>query len=130
MAWIEKLSEDQDESGTLARVYSASKSRAGEVAQILQVMSPRPDLLEKFIDLYVQLMQHSSGLSRAEREWVAVLTSQHLPPILRPSRALFKSRSGVQQSSDRGHGVNSVWFRRKPEASRTPDRLPEHRRHD
>ena len=77
MAWIEKLSEDQDESGTLARVYSASKSRSGEVAQILQVMSPRPDLLEKFIDLYVQLMQHSSGLSRAEREWVAVLTSQH-----------------------------------------------------
>ena len=62
MARIEKLSEDQDESGTLARVYSASKSRSGEVAQILQVMSPRPDLVEKFIDLYVQLMQHSSGL--------------------------------------------------------------------
>ena len=77
MPWIDKLTEDQDGSGTLARVYSASKSRAGEVAQILQVMSPRPDLLEKFIDFYVQLMHHSTGLSRAEREWVAVLTSQH-----------------------------------------------------
>ena len=33
----------------LARVYAASASRAGEVAQILQVMSPRPDLLEKYL---------------------------------------------------------------------------------
>jgi alkylhydroperoxidase family enzyme len=77
LAWIDHLSEDQDDSEILSRVYAASKSRAGDVAQILQVMSPRPDLLEKFLDFYVQLMHHSSGLSRAEREWVAVLTSQH-----------------------------------------------------
>jgi len=77
LAWIDHLSKQEDDSGTLERVYASSRSRVGDVAQILQVMSPRPDLLEKFIDFYVQLMHRSVGLSRAEREWVAVLTSQH-----------------------------------------------------
>ncbi|MGE4620375.1 MAG: peroxidase [Planctomycetota bacterium] len=77
MARIDHVTEDQDDSEILSRVYADSRSRAGDVAQILKVMSPRPDLLEKFLDFYVQLMHHSSGLSRAEREWVAVLTSQH-----------------------------------------------------
>jgi hypothetical protein len=76
MAWIEPLSEDQDHSGTLKRVYSGSKSRAGEVAEIIRVMSPRPDLLEPFLLLYQRLMlAPETTLSRAEREWVAVMTS-------------------------------------------------------
>ncbi|MDE0959269.1 MAG: peroxidase [Planctomycetota bacterium] len=77
MAWIEPLSEEQDESGILKKIYAGSRSRTGEVAQIIQVMSPRPDLLEPFLELYVRLMHGTSGLTRAEREWVAVLTSQY-----------------------------------------------------
>ena len=77
MPWIEPLSQEQDESGLLGRIYAGSRSRAGEVAQIIQVMSPRPDLLEPFLELYIRLMQGTSGLTRAEREWVAVLTSQY-----------------------------------------------------
>jgi nucleoside-diphosphate-sugar epimerase len=46
-----------------------------EVAEIIQVMSPRPDLLEPFLELYLRVMRGPSELSRAEREWVAVLTS-------------------------------------------------------
>jgi alkylhydroperoxidase family enzyme len=75
MSWIEHLREDQDASGILERVYAGCRSRAGEVAEIIQVMSPRPDLLEPFLELYLRVMRGPSELSRAEREWVAVLTS-------------------------------------------------------
>lgn len=75
MSWIEYLREDQDASGILERVYAGCRSRTGEVAEIIQVMSPRPDLLEPFLELYLRVMRGPSELSRAEREWVAVLTS-------------------------------------------------------
>ncbi|HCW45613.1 MAG: carboxymuconolactone decarboxylase family protein [Planctomycetia bacterium] len=76
MSWITELNPNEDDSGILERVYSAASGRVGSVAQILKVMSLRPDLLELFMRFYVSLMKEGSGLSCAEKEWVAVLTSQ------------------------------------------------------
>lgn len=76
MSWISQQTPENDPSGILAKIYGAASGRAGEVAEILKVMSLRPDLLDSFMKFYVQLMKGPGELTSAEREWIAVLTSQ------------------------------------------------------
>ena len=76
MAWVEQTSEE-DAEGELARIYQAARERSGgKVANILRVISLRPELLSTFMRMYLQLMQSESTLSRADRELVATVTSR------------------------------------------------------
>ena len=57
------------------KIYDSAKGRAGEVAQIIQVMSLRPQPLATFMRFYTQLMMGETTLSRAEKELLATVTS-------------------------------------------------------
>ena len=74
MAWIEEI-EVSEADGKLAETYAALIEQRGKVSNILKVHSLNPDALHNHLDLYMTLMFGKSGLSRAEREAVAVVVS-------------------------------------------------------
>jgi len=76
MAWI-KTVPPEEATGTLKRLYDAAIQRAGRVYNVIRLQSPRPHVLRASVQLYTQIM-HSpeSGLSRAEREMIAVAVSK------------------------------------------------------
>lgn len=76
MAWIATVP-PAEATGLLARLYAEAVRRAGKVFNIIRLQSPRPQVLQASIQLYVQIMHApESGLSRAEREMVAVAVSK------------------------------------------------------
>ena len=74
MSWIEEIDVSEAE-GKLAEVYAELLEKRGKVANILQVHSLSPDAMANHLDLYMSIMFGSSGLSRAEREAIAVVVS-------------------------------------------------------
>lgn len=74
LAWIKTISEDQAE-GHLKREYDAAIKRAGRVFNIVKINSVKPDILRTFMQFYLKLMHGPSGLSRAQREMIAVVVS-------------------------------------------------------
>lgn len=74
MAWIKTISEEEA-TGALAGEYSDAVGRAGRVYEILKVQSLRPEYVSAFIELYRRTMLGPSGLSRAQREMLAVVVS-------------------------------------------------------
>ncbi len=62
--------------GTLKREYDAAMGRAGRVWAIVQIMSLNPHTLRASMRLYAQTMKGECGLSRAQRELLAVIVSQ------------------------------------------------------
>ena len=74
MAWIE-LVPDDEATGTLKQHYDAAINRAGRVYEIVRTMSPNPQVLEASMIFYMKLMKGRSGVSRKEREMLAVVTS-------------------------------------------------------
>ncbi len=75
MAWIESISPD-DAEGELKELYKKFASPDGSVDHILQVHAMNPESLAAHCALYVQSMHGRSGLSRAEREMIAVEVSR------------------------------------------------------
>ena len=75
MAWI-KTVDVQEAQGPLKRHYDAAIQRAGKVWNIVSSMSLKPDLLRSSIQLYQTLMHGPSGLTRAQREMIAVVVSR------------------------------------------------------
>lgn len=75
MSWIEKIGPG-DAEGPLARLYDEAMKRAGRVYEILQLQSLRPDILRAWLGYYTAVMHSPSGLSRIERELVAVVVSK------------------------------------------------------
>lgn len=73
--WIRKVPPDAAD-GELAQVYSAAVKRAGRVFQILQAMSLAPRVLEASMGLYLAVMFRKEGLTRRQREMLAVVTSR------------------------------------------------------
>lgn len=74
MPWIDWIDED-DATGRLKEAYE--RYRAGQgVDHILKIHSLNPRSLEDHYRLYVHLMRGPSGLSRAEREMIAVVVSK------------------------------------------------------
>ena len=68
---------DVDEAtGELKAEYDAAVERAGKVFNIVQAMSLRPTVLGRSMELYREIMFGSSGLSRQERELLAVVVSR------------------------------------------------------
>lgn len=76
MAWISTVP-PEEATGTLKRIYAEAVKRAGKVFQIIRLQSPRPGVLRASVQLYIQIMHGpDSGLSRAEREMIAVVVSR------------------------------------------------------
>lgn len=74
MSWIEEIDVDEAEGG-LSEMYANLIRQRGKVSNILKVHSLNPEALGAHLDLYMALMFGNSGLSRAERESVAVVVS-------------------------------------------------------
>ncbi len=73
--WIRTISESEA-TGKLAGLYEAARRRAGRVFQILRTMSLAPRVLEASMGLYREVMFDADGLSRADAEMLAVVTSK------------------------------------------------------
>ena len=68
---------DVDEAtGRLKEEYDAAVARAGKVFNIVKSMSLRPGVLHRSMELYKGIMFGPSGLSRQERELLAVVVSR------------------------------------------------------
>ena len=74
MAWIDEIAV-ADAEGELSEIYSELTAKRGKIANILLVHSLNPGALRTHVDLYMHLMFGRSGLSRAEREAIGVVTS-------------------------------------------------------
>lgn len=74
MAWIEEIEQD-DATGELKTVYDELVRKRGKLSNIMKVHSLNPQAMQKHLDLYVHLMFGPSGLSRADREAIAIVVS-------------------------------------------------------
>jgi alkylhydroperoxidase family enzyme len=74
VAWIEWIDEDAAD-GELADLYRRYRGPQG-IDHILKIHSLNPPSLEHHHTLYEHLMRGPSGLSRIEREMIAVVVSR------------------------------------------------------
>ncbi len=74
MSWIDEIEIDAAD-GKLAHLYAELIEKRGKVSNILKVHSLNADAMGGHLDLYMTLMFGKSGLSRAEREAIAVVVS-------------------------------------------------------
>ena len=70
-----RLIDEGDADGVLREEYDAANERAGKIFNIVKAMSPNPETLRASMQLYRQIMFSESGLSRQERELLAVVVS-------------------------------------------------------
>ena len=76
MAWIRTV-DPAEATGLLARVYREAVRRAGKVFQVLRIQSPRPEVLDASVALYLEVMcSDRSPLTRAQREMIATAVSR------------------------------------------------------
>ena len=71
-----RLVEIDEATGLLKEEYDAGIARAGKVFNIVRAMSLRPGVLRTSMALYRAIMFGPSGLSRQERELLAVVVSR------------------------------------------------------
>jgi len=74
MAWIRTVAENKA-TGSTKQQYDAAVKRAGRVYNIVKISSLKPEIMRTFMQFYIQLMHGPSGLSRAQREMIAVTVS-------------------------------------------------------
>ena len=75
MAWIKMISED-DAHGVLKTYYKKYGEPVGGVDNILKIHSLNPDSLKHHYEMYKHLTKGPSGLSRKQREMIAVVVSK------------------------------------------------------
>lgn len=74
MSWIDEVPED-DATGDLAEVYERIGTSRGKVSNIMRVQSLEPRAMSAHLDLYLSVVFGRGGLSRPERELLAVVVS-------------------------------------------------------
>lgn len=74
MPWISWIDEDEAE-GRLASSFERLKNSRGKMDHILKIHSLNPPSLETHYDYYRSIQYGPSGLSRAQREMMAVVVS-------------------------------------------------------
>ncbi len=74
MPWIRRIPIDEA-TGRLKGQFDQALERAGRVWGIVHIMSLNPPVMESSIGHYVALMHGPSGLTRAQRELLATVTS-------------------------------------------------------
>lgn len=75
MSHVHILSYDET-TGVARREYDAAKRRAGRIWNIVSVQSQLPEVMRDSMRIYLSIMYGPSPLSRAQREMMAVVTSQ------------------------------------------------------
>lgn len=75
MSWIKEVEIEQADEKLMPIYEDLLKSR-GKIANILKVQSLNPEALKAHLDLYMTIMFGKSGLSRKERECIAVVVSR------------------------------------------------------
>lgn len=75
MPYIEEI-RPEDAVGVTKREYDAAIRRAGRIWHIVSVMSQNGQLMRDSMRMYGTLMFGDSPLTRAQREMIAVVTSQ------------------------------------------------------
>ena len=73
--WIKTIPIERA-TGKLKREYDAAIKRAGRVWNIVRAMSLNAETLQSSMRLYAAAMKEASGLSRAQREMLALIVSQ------------------------------------------------------
>lgn len=66
----------EDATGLCRREYDAAVRRAGRIWNIVSVQSQLPEVMRDSMRIYLSIMYGPSPLSRAQREMMAVVTSQ------------------------------------------------------
>ena len=74
MAWI-RLVRPEDAQGDLRVSYEAALKRAGRVFHIVRAMSLAPKVLDASMGMYQAIMFAKGGLTRQQRELLAVVVS-------------------------------------------------------
>jgi alkylhydroperoxidase family enzyme len=75
MAWVQMVDEETA-AGKLQELYQRVCQRAGSVPNIAKVQSLRPKTTERGFDLYCQIMDDPSGISKRERVLIATIVSK------------------------------------------------------
>ena len=75
MTWIRTIPEEEAQ-GRLAEEYRLAIQRAGRVFGIVRTMSLAPRVLKASMSLYRAVMFAPEGLSRRQREMIAVVVSR------------------------------------------------------
>ena len=76
MAWIRTVNE-AEATGIVKEEYDAALARAGQVYNIVKLLSVRPKSMRPFIELYIVIMfDEDSPLSRMQREMIATVVSK------------------------------------------------------
>lgn len=75
MAWVRTVSPEAA-TGKLQELYQRSRERAGSVPNIAKVQSLRPETANRGFDLYCQVMDDPTGLSKRERVLIATVVSK------------------------------------------------------
>lgn len=75
MAWVQTVAEEIA-SGKLHDVYQRVRERAGVVVNIAKLQSLRPNTLERGFDLYCQIMDAPTGITKRERVLIATVVSK------------------------------------------------------
>ena len=75
MAWVQTVAVEAA-SGKLQEMYQRVRERAGMVPNIAQVQSLRPQTMERGFDLYCQVMDDPTGISKRERVLIATVVSK------------------------------------------------------
>lgn len=74
MTWIRVIKEEEADEA-LRKAYQRVKGSRGKVSNILAVHSLHPSAMAAHLDLYTAIMFGPSGLSREEREAIAIAVS-------------------------------------------------------
>jgi len=75
MAWVQMVAVE-DAADKLREVYERVRERAGGVPNIAKVQSLRPKTTERGFDLYCQIMDDPTGISKRERVLIATVVSK------------------------------------------------------
>jgi alkylhydroperoxidase family enzyme len=75
MAWVKTIPEGAA-TGTLQEVYRRVRERSGTVPNIAQLQGLRPTTMERGFELYCQIMDDPTGITRRERVLIATVVSK------------------------------------------------------
>ncbi len=75
MAWVEMIPEEAA-TDNLRALYQRVRERAGVVPNIAKLQSLRPETASRGFDLYCQVMDDPTGISKRERVLIATVVSK------------------------------------------------------
>lgn len=106
MSWIQEI-EAVEASGDLRRIYDAIEADRGKISNIMKVHSLNPGAMRHHLAFYVHLMFGASGLSRQEREAIAVVVSEAnaCDYCVTHHRNALEQALGAEETTDEGEAA-------------------------